>query len=156
QGLSFEDLLQTSCACGVLSIEPNGLVTFVSPEAAKMLRLPEDKSTLGTLPPSLQALVQECLATGQPVPERKIAVETERGRSASLSASVMPAAAREKKVMVLLKDFSAAKKLEHSLRRLDRLASAGTLSAGMAHEIRNALVAVKTFVDLLLEQNKDA
>ncbi len=155
-GLSFEDLLQTSCTVGVLSIEPSGLVTFVSPEAVTMLRLPDDKSTLATLPPELQALVQECQATGQPIDDRKIVVETERGRSASISASVMPAtAAREKKIMVLLKDFSATKKLEHSLRRLDRLASAGTLSAGMAHEIRNALVAVKTFVDLLLEKNKD-
>jgi signal transduction histidine kinase len=154
-GLSFEDLLQTSCACGVLSIEPSGLVTFVSPEAAKMLHLPEDKSTLATLPASLQALVQECLATGQPISDRKIVLDSDRARSSSISASVMPAAAREKKIMVLLKDFSAAKKLEHSLRRLDRLASAGTLSAGMAHEIRNALVAVKTFVDLLLEKNKD-
>src|SRR5207253_3221236 len=75
----------------------------------------------------------------------------------SISVTVMPAAARDKsgKLIVLLKDFSATKKLENSLRRLDRLASAGTLSAGMAHEIRNALVAVKTFVDLLLEKNKD-
>ena len=69
----------------------------------------------------------------------------------------MPATSRDKngKLIILLKDFSSTKKLEHSLRRLDRLASAGTLSAGMAHEIRNALVAVKTFVDLLLEKNKD-
>jgi signal transduction histidine kinase len=67
----------------------------------------------------------------------------------------MPSGAHEKKLMVLLKDFSSAKKLEQSLRRLDRLASAGTLSAGMAHEIRNALVAIKTFTDLLLEKNKD-
>src|SRR5262249_20356588 len=64
---------------------------------------------------------------------------------------------REKngRVVVLLKDFSSTKKLEHNLQRLDRLASAGTLSAGMAHEIRNAFVAVKTFIDLLLEKNKD-
>jgi two-component system nitrogen regulation sensor histidine kinase GlnL len=46
--------------------------------------------------------------------------------------------------------------MENNLRRLDRLASVGTLSAGMAHEIKNALVAVKTFVDLLLERNRDA
>jgi signal transduction histidine kinase len=140
---------------GVVSIEPNGFVAFVSPEAEKMLRLQEDKSTLATLPAVLQALVQECQATGQPIADRKILLESDRGRPASISASVMPAAAHEKKMMILLKDFSASKKLEHSLRRLDRLASAGTLSAGMAHEIRNALVAVKTFVDLLLEKNKD-
>jgi signal transduction histidine kinase len=153
-GLSFEDLLQTSCACGVLSIEPGGAITFISPEAEKMLRLSAGKHTLTGLPTELQALVQECQATGNTINDRKVLLHADRGNSPSVSATVMLAAAREKKIMVLLKDFSSTKKLEHSLRRLDRLASAGTLSAGMAHEIRNALVAVKTFVDLLLEKNK--
>ena len=42
------------------------------------------------------------------------------------------------------------------LQRLDRLANLGMLSAGMAHEIKNGMVAVKTFVDLLLEKDQDA
>jgi two-component system NtrC family sensor kinase len=46
--------------------------------------------------------------------------------------------------------------LEKKLRQLERLANLGTLAATMAHEIKNALVAVKTFSDLLLEQNRDA
>jgi len=154
-GLSFEDLLQASCACGVLSLEPGGAITFISPEAENMLGLPKGKSTLAALPEALQALVQECQSTGHAINDRKIFLGGERGNGTSLSATVMPASARDKKMMVLLKDFSSTKKLEHSLRRLDRLASAGTLSAGMAHEIRNALVAVKTFVDLLLEKNKE-
>jgi signal transduction histidine kinase len=41
------------------------------------------------------------------------------------------------------------------MQRLDRLASLGMLSAGMAHEIKNGMVAIKTFVDLLLEKNQD-
>jgi two-component system, NtrC family, nitrogen regulation sensor histidine kinase GlnL len=155
-GLSFEDLLQTSCACGVLSIEPGGQITFVSPEAEKMLHLGADKSNIAALPPGLQALVLETQASGHAIADRRIVLDPDRGRSPALSVTVMPAAAREKKLIVLLKDFSSTKKLEHSLRRLDRLASAGTLSAGMAHEIRNAMVAVKTFVDLLLEKNRDA
>jgi two-component system, NtrC family, nitrogen regulation sensor histidine kinase GlnL len=154
-GLSFEDLLQTSCTCGVLSLEPGGAITFISPEAEKMLRLPGGKATLAALPPALQTLVQECQATGHAINDRKLFLDGDLGKASSISATVMPASARDKKIMVLLKDFSSTKKLERSLRRLDRLASAGTLSAGMAHEIRNALVAVKTFVDLLLEKNKE-
>lgn len=42
------------------------------------------------------------------------------------------------------------------MQRLDRLANLGMLSAGMAHEIKNGMVAIQTFVDLLLEQNRDA
>lgn len=158
-GLNFEDLLQTSCACGVLSLEASGIITFISPEAEKILRLPAaDKFTqVAKLPATLQSLVLETQATGQAITDRKIVLDPDRAGSPAISVTVMPAAAREKngKLIVLLKDFSSTKKLEHSLQRLDRLASAGTLSAGMAHEIRNALVAVKTFVDLLLEKNKD-
>jgi signal transduction histidine kinase len=42
-----------------------------------------------------------------------------------------------------------------ALQRQDRLAKLGTLSASMAHEIKNALVAGKTFIDLLLEKQGD-
>lgn len=42
------------------------------------------------------------------------------------------------------------------MQRLDRLANLGMLSAGMAHEIKNGMVAIQTFVDLLLEKNLDA
>jgi signal transduction histidine kinase len=42
------------------------------------------------------------------------------------------------------------------MQRLDRLANLGMLSAGMAHEIKNGMVAIKTFVDLLLEKNQNA
>src|ERR1700679_932143 len=42
------------------------------------------------------------------------------------------------------------------MQRLNRLANLGMLSAGMAHEIKNGMVAIKTFVDLLLEKNQDA
>src|SRR5207245_8400399 len=59
-------------------------------------------------------------------------------------------------VAFLLADSHAAGRREQELRRLDRLASIGTLSASMAHEIKNALVAGKTFIDLLLEKHQDA
>jgi signal transduction histidine kinase len=42
------------------------------------------------------------------------------------------------------------------LQRLEQLANLGVLSAGLAHEIKNGLQAVQTFVDLLLEKNQDA
>jgi signal transduction histidine kinase len=49
-----------------------------------------------------------------------------------------------------------APQLEERLARLDRLANMGTLAAVMAHEIKNSLVAGKTFIDLLLEKHPEA
>ena len=45
--------------------------------------------------------------------------------------------------------------LDEHLQRLDRLANLGTLSAGLAHEIKNALVPIKTFIELSLQKSED-
>jgi signal transduction histidine kinase len=44
---------------------------------------------------------------------------------------------------------------DENLQRLDRLANLGTLSAGIAHEIKNGLVPIKTFVELMLKKSDD-
>ena len=41
------------------------------------------------------------------------------------------------------------------LQRLDQLANLGTLSVGLAHEIKNALVPINTFVELMLQKSDD-
>jgi len=60
---------------------------------------------------------------------------------------------------VALENASLSRQLRRSeavLERANRLSSLGTLAAGLAHEIRNPLVAVKTFLDLLPQRLDDA
>jgi len=47
---------------------------------------------------------------------------------------------------------AGANDLQANLRRLDRLANLGLVSAGLAHEIKNGLVAITTYVEILLEK----
>jgi two-component system sensor histidine kinase AtoS len=58
-------------------------------------------------------------------------------------------------VLFVMNDLTELKKLEEQVRRTDRLSSLGTLSAGMAHEIKNPLVSIKTFTQLLPERYED-
>jgi len=51
--------------------------------------------------------------------------------------------------------YEDLKRSKSYMRRADRLASLGTLTAGLAHEIRNPLVAIKTFTQLLPERFED-
>lgn len=59
---------------------------------------------------------------------------------------------------VALENANLSRQLRRSeavLERANRLSSLGALAAGIAHEIRNPLVAVKTFLDLLPERLAD-
>jgi len=51
--------------------------------------------------------------------------------------------------LAVFQDITEIKALEERLRQTDRLAALGTVSAGLAHEIKNPLSAIKTFVQLL-------
>ncbi len=51
--------------------------------------------------------------------------------------------------------YEDLKQSKSYIRRADRLASLGTLTAGLAHEIRNPLVAIKTFTQLLPDRLED-
>jgi signal transduction histidine kinase len=54
--------------------------------------------------------------------------------------------------LVVFSDLSRVKALESEKRRAERLAAFGTLVSGIAHEIKNPLVAIKTFAELLPER----
>jgi len=59
-----------------------------------------------------------------------------------------------KQLIFNLNDITALKKLESEIRQSQRLADLGIMASGMAHEIRNPLSAIKTYVALLPEKVK--
>lgn len=52
----------------------------------------------------------------------------------------------------MAKDLAARKELENQVQAAERLAAVGEVAAGLAHEIRNPLMAIKGFAELLDEE----
>ncbi len=158
--LNLTRILRDCFACAVLVVDRRGQIRFCTPAAEQALRWKLGKAAkakLTTFPKPLRQLVQDCFAAKETMNSQTISLRPAKHARAMLSASaVLVGSGRTAQVVVVLNDFSPLKHFEQNLRRLDRLASVGTLSAGMAHEIKNALVAVKTFVDLLAEKGDDA
>lgn len=57
--------------------------------------------------------------------------------------------------LITFQDLTQLKRVEEDLKRSDRLAAVGRLSASMAHEIRNPLASISGSVQLLLENARE-
>ncbi len=155
-------LLQECLACGVLVTEARGrkcVIIACTAEAAAHLHKKASRlrnAPVASLPAPLPELIRAAVKSGKPVMNREIVIETPRAGAATLRASILPVIKRsQSQVVVVLNNLTSAPVFEQNMRRLDQLASLGTLSASMAHEIKNGMVAIKTFVDLLAQKNPD-
>jgi signal transduction histidine kinase len=160
--LDFADVLRDCLGCAVISVDLERRVTGFGHHAEKLTGLKPAEVTghsLDLLPAQIREVIHQTLSSGKAVAGREIALhDAVRGELAVQVTTVLTTGPHGKVsgAVAVLNDLSSAKKWETHLRRLDRLHSVGTLSAGLAHEAKNAFVAVRTFVDLLLEQNKQA
>jgi signal transduction histidine kinase len=161
EALSLTDRLRKGIGCGVIIVDAEEKIAACTDPAAHMLGLDAGevlRKSINVLPAPLRKAIRRALTTGQPVthPEAELSLTGRKKITVRLSAVPMQAGKIAAGVALVLNDLTWMASLEQNLRRLDRLASSGTLSASLAHEIKNALVAVKTFIDLLLEKNRDA
>jgi two-component system sensor histidine kinase HydH len=155
-GLHGSDALSDYLGCGLILI--HGLeqnLTFAG-AAERILGLSASvtQRTIADLPGALRKLAQEGMASGKEIKDRQIDVSAPGRGLISLHVSAVPTqpGANGPGMALIIEDLTSIKRLEQDIRRLDRLANLGTLSASMAHEIKNALVAGKTFIDLLIEK----
>lgn len=58
-------------------------------------------------------------------------------------------------LLVIFEDLSPLQALERQLQRADRLAALGQMAAGVAHEIKNPLASIRTFVQLVQRKHHD-
>jgi two-component system sensor histidine kinase HydH len=161
EGPGFANLLSDCLVCGIIVINEKKQVITLAGEAKKILGLKSRQmlpQPLEMLPAPIVKIVRSSLASGKVINERRIELSTAGTEPLALAVSVVPLhpARKSSGVALVLRDLGCAERLEHDMQRLDRLATIGTLSASMAHEIKNALVAGKTFIELLVEKHQDA
>lgn len=143
----------------MLLVNARGRIAACTPEAAAHLRVKMERlrnAPVNSLPVPLPKLIREAMRSGQPATNLEIQLKPARDGTVLLRANLLPVKTRaQSHVVIVLNNPMSAPVFEQNMRRLDRLASLGTLSASMAHEIKNGMVAIKTFVDLLLQKGQD-
>ncbi len=143
---------------GVIAVDKRGFVTVINQAARSLLGPVEEGRSLDELPAEIADLLRTTLERETPVSDFETAITNPEGQSVALlmsSSCLMTEEGATSGAVVLLYDLSLIKTLERNVQRADRLSSIGTLAAGMAHEIKNPLVSIKTFTQLLADRYKD-
>jgi len=155
---AYTEKLMTTMADGLLSVDMQGTIVTINPAAKALLNLSqlgqvegENITAVLDKSPQLIALIKHILHQAVAIPHREIEIQKEdEKQTILLGSSILHGAHGEPLEIILnLHDITELKKLEARIRQSERLAGLGTLAAGMAHEIRNPLSAIKTFVQLL-------
>jgi signal transduction histidine kinase len=151
-----------SLAGGVLTMDIKGNITIINRAASQILELPSqapypDLESLSSRHPRLAQVIRQSLSENDYVQDDDMAFVNSAGVQLVLRTTVsaqLDETGRKVGLVVLVKDVSRIVAMEKELRRKDRLAAAGTLAAGVAHEIRNPLSAIELNLRLLNDDVK--
>lgn len=158
---SLTEVLLRSLATAVIAVDARRTVTAFNPAAERITGIAAADAlhkSVDILPVPFRALLNETFATGASITDRQIVITPDGATETVVRANTFAHSkdgGRIEAALLLCHDVSCARKLEANVRHLDRLANIGDLSANAAHEIKNALVAVKTFIDRLLESQQE-
>jgi len=147
---------------GVVAVGSRGRVTVFNKAAEQFTGQPAEALRgrgVEQLPPVLGRLIEATLNDGQSRSQVEIALPDQGGQMVPLMCTTSPLRSPQGTLVgavAVLSDLSRVKELEHERRRAERLASMEAIASGMVHEIRNPLVAIKTYTQLLPSRFDDA
>lgn len=143
---------------GVIAVDTSGRITTTNEAAVTLIGPIEEGHHLEDLPPEIEELLRTTLTRELPVSDYQTSITGPEGESIPLVVSSSCLKSTDDVTtgaIALIYDLSHVKRLERNVQRADRLSSIGTLAAGMAHEIKNPLVSIKTFTQLLADRYND-
>ncbi|HEX9287198.1 MAG TPA: ATP-binding protein [Thermoanaerobaculia bacterium] len=150
-------LLSRNLPTGVLSVDSAETVVELNESGQEILKISGDlhgrryDEAFETIP-EFRALLAEVLSDRKPVGRREIRWVA-GGKSRSFGVTVTPAEGADGRflgVLALFTDLTEIRKLEARVALTRHLSDLGQVSAGAAHEFRNAAAAIDGFADLAL------
>lgn len=143
---------------GVIAVDTGGIVTTVNTGATEILGPIELGQHMSSITPQVARILQRTLEDGRAISDFETVIvgpDAERIPVVMSSSCLETGDGDVTGSMVVLYNLTQVKRLEQNVQRAHRLSSVGTLAAGMAHEIKNPLVSIKTFSQLLLDRYDD-
>lgn len=149
---------------GLLSVDSDGRVIELNQAGSEILGLSraargEPSETVLAGIPELKNLVRTVLAEREAIARREIDWRHAGGEERVIGVTATPAEGADGRflgVLALFSDVSEIRRLEARVALARHLADLGNVSAGAAHEFRNAAAAIDGFADLALRNPERA
>ncbi|MCX8712265.1 MULTISPECIES: two-component system sensor histidine kinase AtoS [unclassified Gilliamella] len=153
---TINELILENSLDGVITIDINGAITMLNPAAEKMTgyqlkqvlgkpysTLLDDKEFKSPLLDTLyNGIDHNSVEVDFPVSGQVIKISSSTSHLKDHQGNIIGA-------LVIFKDITEQKEIEKLIQQTERLVSLGELMAGVAHEIRNPLAAIRGFVQYL-------
>jgi len=154
----YVDNILSTMESGVIAVDASGHISLFNPAAHRLTGLtftPSAALSYSDLPAPLAAPLRDTLVQGRSHSQLDAILQGQDGLATPLVYSTAKLQDKDGKThgaLIVFSDLSRLKELEREKQRAERLASFGALAAGVAHEIKNPLVAIRTFAELLPER----
>ena len=157
----YVDNILSTMESGVIAVDASGRISLFNPAAHRLTGMMFASSaglSYSDLPSPLAGPLRSTLLEGGSHSQLETLLHSTDGLAIPLvysTAKLQDKNGKTHGALIVFSDLSRLKELEREKQRAERLASFGALAAGIAHEIKNPLVAIRTFAELLPERFGD-
>jgi PAS domain S-box-containing protein len=147
---------------GLLLVNAQGIVASANPAAEQVLGVRglgfrRYSEVLGESS-ELTQLVAQCLSQGKIFRREQVDHKTPSGETRRLGVTISPVRTGDEKIsgaICLLSDLTELAALQEQIELKKNLAALGELSAGIAHEFKNALATISGYAQMIRSESSD-